>query len=333
MSELRQNAATHEWVIIATERAKRPDEFAEERREWTAQRPERVEGCPFCPGNEQVSGPPSYAVEEDGGWVLRVLPNKFPALSAAADTERCLSGIQRRMGGFGVHEVLVESPRHNVTTALMDEAGVARTLFAFRARGLQFAHDERLLMTVFFKNHGARAGSSQEHPHCQMVATPVVPRDVRHRLNDAAQYFDERGSCPYCDMWKQELIAGERVVAESRHHVAFVPYAALSPFHTWILPKRHAPLFVQTSDEELEDLARVLRETLRRVYFGLKDPDFNYVIRTAPSYQVASRSFHWYLSIVPRVTRSAGFELGSGMFINSSLPEESARFLREVKCD
>jgi len=331
MPELRQNIATREWVVIATERAKRPDDFADAERPLSESRPAREAGCPFCPGNEAIAGPPTLSVDGPGGWLVRVVPNKFPALVEDQEPMRSFRGIERRMSGFGVHEVLIESPLHNVTTALQSDVEVARSLRAMRSRGRSLARDERILVTIFFKNHGAEAGTSLEHPHSQMVSLPVVPHHVRGRLQDAGAYFDEHGSCVFCDMWRQELTAGARVIVEGAHCVAFIPYAAFSPFHTWIVPKRHMPLFIQASDAELEDVARVLRSVLRRIYFSLRDPDFNFVVRTAPNHEERSRSFHWYLSIVPKVTRTAGFEIGSGMFINTSLPEESARFLREAK--
>ena len=331
MPELRQNVATREWVVIATERAKRPEDFADPKRAPTSSRPERVATCPFCPGNEAMTPPALLTVDSGGAWAIRVFENKFPALSTAASIQRTLHGIERRMTGFGIHEVIVESPRHNVTMALQTDASVAQTLATLRRRGEEAAKDERVQLTIYFKNHGAAAGTSLEHPHCQMISVPVVPYAVRTRLQDALAYFDEHGSCVFCDMWRQELSAGARVVIEGRHFVSFLPFAAYSPFHLWVVPKRHMPLYTQIDDIETEDLATVLRGTLSRLYHGLGDPDFNFVIRTAPTREGQAYSFHWYVSIVPKVTKSAGFELGSGMFINTSLPEESARFLREVK--
>jgi UDPglucose--hexose-1-phosphate uridylyltransferase len=331
MSELRQNVATREWVIIAKERARRPDQFVDPGRALTETRPAYDPECPFCPGNEAQAGKTVLSVEEGNRWQLRVVPNKFPALSADGDPVRVFNGVERRMNGFGFHEVLIESPLHNVTTALQSEEEVARTFRAFRERGRILSLDERVLLTIFFKNHGASAGTSLEHPHCQMVSLPVVPHSMRGRLQDAAAYYDEHGNCVFCDMWRQELVGGARVIAEGKHCVAFVPYAAFSPFHTWIIPRDHVSVFIHTGDEELEDMARVLREVLRKMYFALRDPDFNFVVRTAPTQEQNSRAFHWYLSVVPRVSRTAGFEVGSGMFINTALPEDSARFLRETR--
>lgn len=331
MPELRQNIATREWVIIATERAKRPQEFAGEKPGRTEHWPAHVASCPFCPGNEALSGASTWQSSVAGSWAVRVVRNKFPALDEDLEPERRFRGLERRMAGFGVHEVIIESPRHNVTTALQSDREVARTLYAFRDRGRELTGDPRILITVFFKNHGPSAGTSLEHPHSQMISMPVVPHHLRERLHDAVAWFDEFGDCVFCEMLRRELEEGCRIVVEGRHFAAFIPYAAYSPFHTWIVPRRHRALFVQSSDEEIEDLGRVLRATLARIYFGLHDPDFNFVIRTAPNGEEHSQAFHWYLSIVPKVTKLAGFEIGSGMFINTALPEDSARFLRGVE--
>lgn len=340
MPELRQNIATREWVIIATERAKRPDSFLDPERPLTQARPPRVATCPFCPGNEKMTGTPSFSIpmapsahaaDENSRWAVRIVPNKFAALDHGADLVRVSHGVERMMHGFGVHEVLVESPLHNTTTALQTDVEVYHSLYAFRERGKQLARDSRVMLTIYFKNHGASAGTSQEHPHCQLIAVPVVPHSIRVRLNDALAYFDEHGRCAFCDMVQQEVKTAQRVIREGKHFVSFIPYAALSPFHIWIVPRRHMSLYTQSTDAELEDLAMVLRDTLARLYTGLRDPDYNFAIRTAPNHEPASRSFHWYLSVVPKVSKMAGFEMGSGMFINTALPEHSARFLRDVK--
>lgn len=330
MPELRQNIATREWVIIATERARRPDQFVDPKHALTETRPAHVAGCPFCVGNEHLTDAPTLVLPEQGAWQVRVVPNKFPALAQGEGLDRDFEGVRRRMSGFGVHEVLVDAPQHNATTALQTEQQVALGLGALATRGRALARDKRVQITVTFKNHGASAGMSLEHPHSQMLSLPVVPNHVRERLRDAAAHFDEAGTCVFCDMWREELGLGSRVILENEHFVAFVPYAAFSPFHTWIVPKRHMPLFIQTEPAELEALGAALRSVLRSFYFGLHDPDFNFVVRSAPYHEERSQSFHWYLSVVPRLTRTAGFEIGSGMYINTSLPEDSARFLREV---
>lgn len=332
MPELRQNIATKEWVIIAPERARRPNEYARRAGPPPEPQPTWDPSCPFCPGREEeltlirheVPGP-------DGTWQVRIVANRYPALSAEAPAGRLTSGFFRSSGGFGVHDVVIESPVHNLTTALLPDEEIALLLGAFRDRGRQLATDDRLRQAVFFKNHGPFAGTSVGHPHCQLAALPVVPAHVRARLEEAMRYHDEHGSCVFCDMWRQELTAGARVLVENEGCVAFVPFAALSPFHIWIIPKTHRPLFTSATDQELGELASVLRLVLLKIHHGLADPSYNFVIRMAPFPYERVPWFHWYVSIVPRVSRVAGFELGSGMYINPSLPEDSARFLRDLE--
>lgn len=331
MPEIRQNIATKEFVIIATERAKRPEDFAAGQHSCTHERPSRVATCPFCPGNETMTPDPSYVLtDERGDWKLRIVPNKFGALSASAPAERDEERVIRRTGGYGFHDVLVESTLHNTTTALLSPADVAATLVALRDRSRQLAGDAKIHQIIPFKNHGESAGTSLEHPHCQLIALPIVPSQIRQRLEEAMRYFDEHGRCVLCDMARWESEAGDRVITEDDHFVAFVPYAAFSPFHIWIIPRRHDPLFTAATDEELSSLGAILKATLLKLYLGLGDPHYNYLVRMAPLTYDRVHWSHWYLSIVPRVSKAAGFELGSGMNINTALPEASAAFLRGV---
>jgi UDPglucose--hexose-1-phosphate uridylyltransferase len=255
--------------------------------------------------------------------------NRYPALQEDGEVDRSLVGIQRSLPGVGYHEVVVESRRHNTSPAQETVAEVEGTLRAFQRRGQAYAQDERVEQIVFFKNHGATAGTSLHHPHAQIIALPVVPYTIRIRAQEARRYFDDHGECVICRMRADESQVRVRLLAETRHFSAFIPYAAFSPFHMWIVPQRHAASFMDASADELRELAGLLRDMLRRVYYALNDPDYNYVIRTAPQCEHSARHLHWYLALVPRVTQSAGFEMGSGMFINTALPEESARFLRE----
>jgi UDPglucose--hexose-1-phosphate uridylyltransferase len=205
------------------------------------------------------------------------------------------------------------------------------TLRTFQMRGHVFRQDSRIEHIVYFKNHGPTAGASLLHPHTQIVAMPIVPYNVRTRSEEARRYFDDHGKCVICSMREEESRARARIVLESAYFSAFIPYAAFSPFHLWIIPRRHCATFLQATSEELYDLSVVLGEILRKLYYGLNDPDYNYVIRTAPEHETQSDYLHWYIAIVPHLTRMAGFEIASGMFINTALPEESAQFLREVR--
>ncbi|MDD5686431.1 MAG: galactose-1-phosphate uridylyltransferase [Elusimicrobia bacterium] len=331
MPEIRQNLVTKDWVIISTERAKRPEDF-KKKEKLKVILPEYEQNCPFCPGNEEKMSPDeTLHINRGGKWQVRIIPNKFPALSKTGDRVRTVDGIKRKLTGVGLHEVVIETPLHNTTTALLKYEDVCDIIKSYKIRYNEMLADKRVEMIIIFKNHGEAAGTSLLHPHSQIVATPVVPAQVRERFNDAQKYFDENFECVFCKILAEELKDGSRIVLESKHFVAFIPYAALSPFHCWIYPKKHYSSFGDITEDEVFDLAFNLHTTLKKYYKGLDNPDFNYVIRSSPTDLNNLDFFHWYISIVPRLTKTAGFELGSGMFINSSFPENDAKFLREVK--
>ncbi|MCK5237156.1 MAG: galactose-1-phosphate uridylyltransferase, partial [Deltaproteobacteria bacterium] len=327
MSELRQNLITREWVIIATERAARPDQFSRD----TEKKPLPVhsESCPFCPGNEDKTPGETFRISSGGDWKIRVVPNKFAALSPDVAKERLREGIRRRVTGSGRHEVIIETPLHNTPPALFEHNQLKELIRIYVNRYLDAYMDPRVEHVIIFKNHGEQAGTSLAHPHSQLAATPVVPTQIRTRVEEATRFFDDTGECVFCQTLREELLAHERIVCETKHFVAFVPYAALSPFHLWIFPRRHMSSFEDIVDTELGDLARILKTVLSKMYRGLKNPDYNYSIRSVPTRDRNTEYFHWYLTIVPRISRTAGFELGSGMFINTTIPEESAAFLRD----
>lgn len=330
MPELRQNIATREWVIIATERAKRPEEFVQADKDRVESRPPHSPTCPFCPGNEELDLE-QLRLPSGDDWQVRVVRNRYPALMDDGELVRDNHNINRSIAGIGYHEVLVESPLHNTCPALEPIANLELTLQAFQMRGHVFREDSRVEHVVYFKNHGSSAGASLVHPHTQIVAMPVVPYTIRTRTAEAQRYFDDHGACVLCTMCEMEQREQVRVVCENKHFIAFLPYAAFSPFHLWIVPRRHTPSFLDATPEEVQALAVILRDVLQRLYFGLNDPDYNYIIRTAPERESQAGYLHWYVGVVARVTRTAGFELASGMFINTALPEESARFLRDVR--
>ena len=327
MSEFRFNQITGDWVIIASERAKRPEDYIirVNRRDT----PSYVDTCPFCIGNEEMTDP-VFKDPDTGPWAVRIVKNKFPALRPEHEHEESGGLMDRRMSGTGYHEVLIEHPDHNRYLYDQTKGETRRVLECLQRRYIQIGTDQRISLVVLFKNHGAGAGSSLEHPHCQILATPVMPNDVRRRAQDAQQFFADNGRCLFCGMIDDEVKAGIRIVNRSEHFVSFVPFAAISPFHVWLMPLRHSPDFGTVTDEELTDLASHMRRVLRKIYFGLDDPDFNFVVRSLLERSADVPSFHWYMSFIPRVSQPAGFELGSGMFINASIPERSAEFLRNI---
>jgi UDPglucose--hexose-1-phosphate uridylyltransferase len=332
VSELRRNLATDEWIIIAGERAKRPSDFAREGPGREAL-PEYAPDCPFCAGNEVNTPAERLRIGDDGGWQVRVIPNKFPALAwdgrDSGAAQRHCDDWRMWMQGVGDHEVIIESPRHNLSPASMPPNDLARVIAAYRERYLDLDANRHNELIIIFRNHGARAGTSLVHPHSQLIATPVVPAYVRQRVATGMRHFDETGHCVYCDLLRWEIADAVRVVAETDQFAAFCPYASSVPYEVWIVPRRHDASFGDILPEEMAGLAGILHDVLARMAGLLSDPDYNYVIHTAPQHSGAVPYYHWHVQIMPRLTTPAGFEIGSGMNINIMPPDAAAEALRE----
>lgn len=327
MSEFRQDPTTREWVLLAPERAIRPDEFAQDEPRTT---PERDPNCPFCPGNEQrTPEEETFRIATAAGWQVRVVTNKYPALTATGSPIRRHRGtLFTAVDGIGIHEVIVETPNHTRPLAEMETAEVQNVLIAYRERYNALRQDSRIKLILIFRNQGKRAGTSLAHPHSQLLATPLVPPPIRRKHDVARAYYDDTGRCIYCDLRQVEVDAGERLVFQSEHFTVLQPFAPQAPYETWILPNRHVPAYGDVADEELPDLAIVLRDTLRALTAQVQHLDFNYVIQTAPVGEAHLHYYLWHVQIIPRLTTVAGFELGSGISICTALPEETARQLR-----
>ena len=330
MPELRKDPVVGRWVIIATERARRPSDFVAE-----PVRP-RASACAFCAGHESqtppeiLAGRPPDGEPNGPGWTYRVVPNKFPALRIEGELEPSGEGLFDRMNGVGAHEVVIETPEHGASLAGLSVDAVADVLFAFRERMLDLKKDPRFAYVLVFKNHGEAAGASLEHPHSQLIATPIIPIMVSEELNGSSRYYELKERCVWCDIVRQERRSRKkRVVLEANGFVALSPFAPRFPFETWILPTRHRSSFEETGVEELRGLAEVLGEFLRRMDRVLNGPPFNFMLHTAPLRDGALEHFHWHLEIIPKLTNVAGYEWGSGFFINPVPPEDAAAALRE----
>lgn len=329
MSVIRQDPTTKEWVILATERGRRPHEFSggDRARSTMAQDPD----CPFCRGNEAMTPAPTLTFETpDGtGWTTRVIPNKFAALRLAGEPRRTEHGrLFREMAGVGVHEVIIETPVHNLPMPLMEEAELERILHAYQARYRALREDPRLKYVIIFRNHGETAGTSLVHPHSQLVATPIAPSLIRRKYDVAISHFDDTGRCLYCDVAEEERVAKQRMLIETNEFVVFHPFASRVPYETWILPTRHQPSFGQAAPEELAALSRVLRRVLRSLFDALGNPDFNLIVHSAPTEDETKAYYLWHIQVLPRLSAIAGFELGSGIYITTMSPEETAAFMR-----
>src|SRR5208337_3780924 len=269
MPELRQNFATKEWVVIATERARRPEEMARHSERKPAA--SFVANCPFCPGNEKLTPPEVMRVPTsvDVPWHARVIPNKFAALSRDVQPTRTVHRSLRSVNGFGVHDVIVETPDHSEVMALMPDSYMAEILRIYKIRYDELSLDRRIALITIFKNHGPDAGTSLEHPHSQIIATPVISLQVRERFQQALRHFDDFGECIFCQMLDEELQEQTRIVMVSEHFVALELYASAAPFSTHIYPRRHMASFGDVSGAEMNDLARMLRLILAKLYHGL----------------------------------------------------------------
>jgi UDPglucose--hexose-1-phosphate uridylyltransferase len=329
--ELRKDPITGRWVIIATDRAKRPTDFVREKVE--------IHGsgfCPFCSGNESKTPPEILAYRKDGsqrdtpGWSLRVVANKFPALGIEGTLNRQGEGLYDKMNGIGAHEVIIETPDHRLTLASMAARAVEDVLWAFRDRILDLKKDRRFKYILIFKNHGEAAGASLEHTHSQLIALPVVPKRVREEVDNAKEYYSFKERCIFCDIIRQEVEDTVRLIAENPAFIALAPYAPRFPFEMWIVPKVHQSAFEESQKHQFEQLAVMLKDMLTRLDKVLDSPAYNYIIHTSPIPEASNDYYHWHLEIMPKLTKVAGFEWGTGFYINPTPPEESAKFLREA---
>jgi UDPglucose--hexose-1-phosphate uridylyltransferase len=342
MSELRHDPLNKRWVIIAGERAQRPQDF-----ELVVSAPPEEQPCPFCEGNEEATPPEIAAVRENGsepngaGWQVRVVPNRYPALAIEGQPDRRGLGLYDRMHGIGAHEVIIESPHHDVDLCDQTPEQLLRIVTTWRDRIVDLMRDERFKYVLLFKNHGASAGASLRHPHTQIIATPVTPREIAVELDASRHHHELKERCLICDLIQQETDDGRRLVAVTEATVALAPYASRFPFEVFLAPRRHRHDFGQTPETELASFAAVLADVLKRMKALLRDVAYNFVLHTAPNTNVTPRralywttlpyDWHWHLEILPRLTRVAGFEWGTGFHINPTAPEEAARLLREVE--
>ena len=333
MPELRKDPIVGRWVIIATERAKRPITPKSE-----IYLP-RDGYCPFCEGSEGNTPFEIMAYRDhnsrsnEKGWRVRVVPNKFPALQIEGGLNKRGDGIYDKMNGVGAHEVIIECPFHEVSLAKLTENNIREILWVYRDRLVDLKKDPRFVYGMIFKNVGAAAAASLEHSHSQLIVTPIVPINVWEEMTGSQEFFDYRGRCIYCDMIQQELGSEKRIVLDTPNFVSFAPFAGRFPFETWILPKSHASHFENIQKNEVEDLGTVLKTILLKLEVALDKPAYNYIIHTSPFNTQSLPHYHWHMEIIPRLTRVAGFEWGTGFYINPVPPEEAAAYLRDTEVD
>lgn len=339
MSELRWDPIKQLWVIIATERGRRPRDF------HAQDEASGLIACPFCYGNEDKTPPEIFAIRPSGlpntaNWRVRVIPNKYPALRVEGELNNRGYGMYDVMNGIGAHEVIIETPDHHCTLADLTPAEITGVLTAYRARYLDLRKDFRFRYMVLFKNYGTRAGATLHHAHSQLIAVPLLPPVAATQLKVARDYFSEKERCIFCDVIEFELREGVRVVQEFVNFVILAPYASSSPFELRLYPKRHSHDFALMNDAQLAELAVAMKDMLLRIKLVLNDTAYNFIMHTAPPmhrrpgkpglWGSLEYDYHWHIELVPRLTQVAGFEWGTGFYINPTSPEDAAQFLREA---
>jgi UDPglucose--hexose-1-phosphate uridylyltransferase len=333
MSEIRQDLSTKDWTIFATERSGRPSDFEKIKENRPVS--EYESKCPFCKGNENMTLNEILSIKSGRNWSVRVVPNKYPALRPKRDYScsvgRHTKGPYLSIDGVGNHEVIIESPKHNDDLYKMKPTQLENVIKAYRKRFITLSRRRDCKLIVIFRNRGGRAGTSLRHPHSQLAALPFVPGFVKNKLYESERYFDDSGRCAYCDISEYETKAEERVICKNKAFIAFSPYASMSPYSVHIFPKEHQACFSEISESNTKYLASILGAVLKKLYYVLDDPDYNYIIDSAPVDQKGNKHYHWHIEIFPRLSTRAGFEIGSGININTVLPEKCAKSLRD--CD
>ena len=330
MPELRKDPILGRWIIISKERGKRPTDFIIEKLDT------KGGFCPLCSGNEKTTPPEvlSYGNQAHAantpGWTLRVVPNKYPALVIEGELDKAGEGLYDKMNGIGAHEVIIETPSHKDSFTYLAHDRMTDVFFAFRDRLIDLAHDPRFRYVMVFKNNGKAAGASLEHSHSQLVALPILPRMIVSELDGSLAYYKYKERCIFCDIIHQEQRERSRIVCENDRFMAMTPFAPRSPFEMWILPKKHSSAYISMDNKSFSQLANVFSECLRRLDACIPNAPYNFVLHTAPLRSQPLEHFHWHFEIVPKLTQIAGFEWGSGFYINPTPPEEAAKYLREA---
>ncbi len=331
MPELRREPVVGRWVLVRTADSLAPKDFEKEEHPYR-----QAATCQFCPGKEPYTPGEVDAVREFGtvangpGWSVRVVPNKFPALRIEGGLNKRGIGLFDLSNGVGAHEVVIETPDHFKVFADLSESEMLNVLLKYQSRYVSLSGDKRFKYILIFKNFGESAGASLEHTHSQIIALPMIPKYVREELEGARQYHGFRGRCVFCDIIHQEYQDKDRIVLENNDYIAFCPYVPRFAFESWIFPKRHNSNFAQLSRDELSPLAQVLKGMLSRIRECLSHPSYNFFLHLSPVNYESDESYHWHIEIIPKLTRMAGFEWGTGFYIVPTDPKLAAEYLRQA---
>jgi UDPglucose--hexose-1-phosphate uridylyltransferase len=320
MSQLRKDPIVGRWTIIATERARRPAAFVDPLSTKTDPK-----DCPYC---QDISSPGIYASHG-----VKVTHSSSPILDDSKPFERRGHGLYDVAHSYGSHEIVLEATEHTANMADLPAEQIKAVMQTYALRMQSHRKNPFIEYILAYKNYGVAAGSRNiGHSRSQIMAVPVLPMRVKDKISGAEKYFDLHERCLFCDMVKQELKNKERVVGENEHFVVIAPFASRFPFETWILPKDHHCDFADGINGYGDHLAAIMKDILLRFKIGLNDPAYNYMIQTSPAKNLSSFKdyYHWHIEVMPRLTRVAGFERGTGFYICPIPPEMTAAFLREV---
>jgi UDPglucose--hexose-1-phosphate uridylyltransferase len=331
MSELRRDPIVGRWVIVDDTNPKKPEDFQIEPHHY-----DDPTNCPFCYGNEHMTPPEIQSVRHEKtlanspGWQVRVVPNKFPALQIEGTLDRRGLGLFDLSNGIGAHEVIVESPYHNKDMSDLDPWEIENILQVYANRSIDLAKDKRFKYVMIFKNYGLAAGATLDHNHSQLIALPMIPKNVLEELSGSTEYFEFRERCIFCDIIRQEQEEKERIVTENKHFIAFCPFVSRFPYEIWILPKQHKLSYSEISPEEITELAIILKDVLLRMKIALRDPPYNFIIHTSPIDGEERPGYHWHIEIMPRLSRIAGLEWGTGFYAVETPPEIAIQYLKKA---
>ena len=332
MAELRRDPVVGRWVIVDTDHPNKPEDFHYE------QYMPKGGLCPLCYGNEFMT-PPEISCFRDPstgqnspGWQVRVVANKFPALQIEGELDRRGLGIYDMSNGIGAHEVLIESPYHNKDIPELLPQEIEGYLKMCCVRSADLKRDSRFKYIMIFRNYGSAAGASLEHPHTQLVALPMVPKNALEEIHGARDYYNYRERCIFCDIIRQEIQDKTRVILEDKYFISFCPFVSRFPFEIMIMPKQHSGYFCQISGDEVVALASIMKDTLTKLKKVFENLSYNYIIHSAPINGEADvEYYHWHIEIMPKLTQVAGFEWGTGFYLDQTSPELAAQYLKAVK--
>lgn len=325
-SELRQDLVSGDWIIMSPGRALRPHEIIKK----TAKRKAAaIKTCPFENPQASGHGEPILTYKRDGNWELQIIPNKYPAVSHDGIVAILAKhGPYSVVPGVGHHDLLI-TRNHNNSFADLTQSQARLVFQAFRDRYLMLLNDKYISCISIFQNWGPSAGASIYHPHYQLIAIPVIPPDIHHSLDGSFRFYRKNKKCVHCVMVDWELKERKRIIYENEGAVAFVPFIARDPFEVRVFPKKHLPYFENTLDEDIDYVVMALQASLKKIKKNLRDPDYNFFIHTAPIKEKNKYGhYHWHIEVLPKISISAGFELGTGVEITALDPNEAAKLLR-----